>query len=341
MTNKLISICIPSYNGEKKIANTLDSIISNIEKSKDIRDILEVIITDDCSTDKTSIIVNEYVKKYSYIKIFNNNINLGMDGNFKQVALNASGKYIWYSGQDDVFLDGSIERAVKAIKRNPEIDIVSVNFSQYSEKKNQFVCESMFHSQSFYPEKLDYENDFLFNGADEYFSFFNDVPSFLPSIIMKREFWLKTNNDKYFGTYFIQYATILLNINNARILSINKPLIRGLIPFEGWQTNGEKLFSIQLGIMKARELVFMDSRNPFPLKIFNSKKIFYLRRFLRIVVASKHYSFLPSKQNRDDLKMIYGNFLYYFYFSPILFFVGIIPRRLVSFIFNTKQKINV
>lgn len=339
MDNKLISICIPAYNGGKTISRTLDAMVSNIESGKDIRENIEIIVTDDCSGDNTVDIVTKYTDKYDYIKFFQNDKNLGMDGNFKQVALNAKGKYIWYSGQDDIFLDGSVEYVIKAIKENPEVDVVNINFSQYSEQKNKYVCKSMLDIQSLFPRKIEYNKNLLFNGAAEYFSFFDDIPSFLPSIIMKRDFWVNTDTDKYIGTYFIQYATILLNIKKAKILAITKPVIRGLIPSEGWQTNGNKLFSIQLGIMKARELVYLDSRNPFPKNIFYKKKRFYLRRFLRITIASKNYYFFPSRENKNDLKMIYGDLLYYFYLLPVLFFVRITPHWFIHFIFNIKQKI--
>lgn len=339
MKNILISICIPSYNGEKTISKTIDSLISNIKNSDNLKNKIEIVITDDCSTDETISIVNKYAC-YDYVKIFLNNQNLGMDGNFRQVALNANGKYIWYSGQDDIFLEGSIEYAVKAIEDNGEIDIVNVNFSQYSEDKKKYVCKSMFNIQSFYPEKINYEENLLFNGSSDYFAFFDDVPSFLPAIIMKRDFWISTNSDEYIGTYFIQYATILLNLNKAKILAIQRPLIRGLIPLDGWQTNGNKLFSIQLGIVKAREKVFLDSRNPFPKNIFYKKKLFYLRRFIRISVASKHYNFSPTEDNKLDLRNIYGNGLYYLYFLPILFLVKIIPKTFVDSLFYFKKKLN-
>lgn len=333
---KIISICIPTYNGSKTINKTLDSIIKNIN-SLNFNEEIEIIVSDDCSTDNTFSILKEYVDKYKYIKIFRNEKNLGMDGHYKQVALNASGKYIWFCGQDDIFLDGVVDHVINSILNNQNIDIISINFSQYLEEKSEYICDSMFGLQSFYPEKIDFNQDLLFNNAKEYFSFFNDVPSFLPATLMKRDYWLKTDNEAYLGTHFIQYATILLNLKEAKILAITKPLIKGLIPAVGWQTNGNKLFSIQLGMIKASMLVFKDARNPFPTKVFNEKKKFYLKRFLRMVIAANYYNFKLSKGNKDDLKIIYGKNLYYFYFLPILKIVKIIPHFLIKLLFSIKK----
>jgi len=336
MAREIISICVPTYNGSKTINKTLDSIIKNINNAR-FNEEIEIILTDDCSMDDTFFILKEYADKYKYVKIFRNEKNLGMDGNFKQVALNASGKYIWFSGQDDIFLDGVVDHVINSILNNQNIDIISINFSQYLEEKSKYICESMLGLQAIYPEKINFDHDILFNNAKEYFSFFNDVPSFLPATIMRRDFWLTTNTDKYLGTYFIQYATILLNLNEAKILAITKPLIRGLIPAIGWQTDGDKLFSIQLGAMKAKFLVFNDVRNPFPKEIFLDKKRFYLRRFLRMVIAANYYKFKLSKGNKDDLKMIYGKNLYYFYFLPIFKIIKIIPHFLIKLLFSIKN----
>lgn len=338
MENKLISICIPSYNGSKTISLTLDSIISNI-KDYNLSGKVDVVISDDCSTDDTISIIEKYLHS-GLIKVCRNSVNLGMDKNFKKVAIDADAEYVWYSGQDDIFLDGSVFRAVEALEKNKDIDIINVNYSQYSEDKKKYVCESMFDLQSFFPEKIDYKENLLFNGAKEYFSFFNDVPSFLPSIIMRRNFWINVDSYPYIGTYFIQYATILLNLNKAKILGITRPLVKGLIPLNGWQTNGEKLFSIQLGLVKAREMVFLDERNPFPKRIHYRNKRFYFRRFLRITIASRNYNFSFSKKNREDLKMIYGKFLCYSYFFPIVFVIERIPYFFIRFLFNMKQKLD-
>jgi hypothetical protein len=261
-----------------------------------------------------------------------------MDGNFKKVALTAQGKYVWFSGQDDIFLDGAVSHILDSVKEHPDLDIISVNFSQYGEEKEKYLCESMFHLQTYSKEKIDSDCDLFFSNAQEYFAVFSDVPSFLPATIMKKDFWLNTDNEEYMGTHYIQYATILLNLSQAKILAVTKPLVKGLVPAVGWQTNGNKLFSIQLGAMKAKEMVYSDRRNPFPRNIFVKKKLSYLRHFLRVVIASKYYGFRLTKENKDDLKFIYGSTLYYTYFWPILSVVGLAPQWFTRALFSVKKR---
>ena len=67
-----VSIIIPVYNVEKYISECLDSCINQT-----LQDI-EIIIVDDCGSDKSIDIVKEYAKKDSRIKIIKNNQNKGL-----------------------------------------------------------------------------------------------------------------------------------------------------------------------------------------------------------------------------------------------------------------------
>ena len=76
--NKLLSVLIITYNQEDYIAQTLDSIISQIHEYD-----YEIIIGDDHSSDRTSIICKEYAEKYpDTIKYIYNDPNLGVIKNY-------------------------------------------------------------------------------------------------------------------------------------------------------------------------------------------------------------------------------------------------------------------
>ena len=99
MNNKspLVSIVMATYNGEQYIKKQLDSIIKQSYKN------IEIIICDDCSTDNTIKIINKYKEKYSFIKLFINESNLGYAKNFEKGISLCSGKYIALSDQDDIW----------------------------------------------------------------------------------------------------------------------------------------------------------------------------------------------------------------------------------------------
>lgn len=106
----MISVCITTYNGEKYIKDQLDSIISQIGDDD------EIIVSDDGSTDRTLSIISEYndprIKIFHHIK--NNKFsNFSFDKisrNFENALNNAKGDLIFFSDQDDVWLENKVTR---------------------------------------------------------------------------------------------------------------------------------------------------------------------------------------------------------------------------------------
>ena len=76
--NPLVSVVIATYNGEKFLAEQLDSIFNQSYKN------IEVIAVDDASSDSTYNILKQYSLKYKNLKIFVNEKNLGYIKNFEK-----------------------------------------------------------------------------------------------------------------------------------------------------------------------------------------------------------------------------------------------------------------
>ena len=83
----LISICIPTYNRSKSLKITLDSIISQPEFKQGL---VEIVISDNCSSDETELIVKSYAEKYEMIKYFRNGVNV-TGANFNLALVRAKG----------------------------------------------------------------------------------------------------------------------------------------------------------------------------------------------------------------------------------------------------------
>jgi len=106
--NKLVSICIATYNGERYLKKQLNSICSQTYEN------IEIIIQDDCSSDNTIKIIEAYQQKHP-IKLFQNNTNLGYIKNFESLVAKANGEYIALCDQDDIWEKDKIELLVKNI----------------------------------------------------------------------------------------------------------------------------------------------------------------------------------------------------------------------------------
>lgn len=105
----LVSIAMTTYNGEKFVREQLDSILLQTYTN------LEIIISDDNSTDSTYSILNEYSNLDSRIKLFKNDTNLGLVKNFEKALSLCSGEYIALADQDDIWLPEKVETLLNEI----------------------------------------------------------------------------------------------------------------------------------------------------------------------------------------------------------------------------------
>lgn len=109
-TEKRISVCLASYNGEKYIKEQLDSILPQLGDQD------EVIISDDHSTDNTIKIIESL--NDSRIKIFQNKLGKGYSKNFENAINHSTGDYIFLSDQDDVWMSYKVSLMMKELEKN-------------------------------------------------------------------------------------------------------------------------------------------------------------------------------------------------------------------------------
>ncbi|RYJ39877.1 Glycosyl transferase family protein [Flavobacterium anhuiense] len=110
--NDLVSILTPTYNTEKFIRATIESVQNQTYKN------WEMILVDDASTDQTVSVIEEFVQNDSRIKLFKLDKNSG-NGFARNAALDkASGKYIAYLDSDDLWRSDKLEKQIQFLKIN-------------------------------------------------------------------------------------------------------------------------------------------------------------------------------------------------------------------------------
>lgn len=112
MTDGLVSVIMPTYNCGKFIAETIESIQAQTYTN------WEIVIVDDCSTDNTKEIVDEYIAKDSRIKYHCLETNSGAAvARTKSMEL-ADGEYIAFCDSDDLWMPDKLERQLAFMKEN-------------------------------------------------------------------------------------------------------------------------------------------------------------------------------------------------------------------------------
>ena len=103
----LVSICLPTYNGETFLNEALDSIKSQTYPN------LEVIVSDDASSDGTLRIIEEFKATVAFpVQVFNHEPQ-GIGANWNHCMKHAKGIYIKFLFQDDVLYPECVTEMVK------------------------------------------------------------------------------------------------------------------------------------------------------------------------------------------------------------------------------------
>lgn len=113
----ILSILCITYNHEKYIAQAIDSFLA-----QDTSFSIEIVIGEDCSTDKTLSIIENYRKNYpSLIRVITSDSNVGMIENFRRTLKACKGKYIAICEGDDYWVDThKIQVQVEFLEGHPE-----------------------------------------------------------------------------------------------------------------------------------------------------------------------------------------------------------------------------
>ena len=111
----IVTICIPVFNEAKNLPKILKQ-IQNFCKN------INIIISDNASTDETTLIVKNYKKKLTNLKYFKLKKNFGFDYNYLNCVKRVNTRYFWVIGADDRIYSNSISQIEKAINlvNNPD-----------------------------------------------------------------------------------------------------------------------------------------------------------------------------------------------------------------------------
>lgn len=141
----LISVVVASYNYDKYIKDTLDSLIEQTNQQ------FEIIVVDDGSKDQSMHMIEEYVTRYNNIKLFThpNHENRGLAESVKLGIEKSNGEYIAFCESDDYWANNHIEYLQNMIRNNPAANFIVngikvINLSNNPEYDSYIAFSSSF-----------------------------------------------------------------------------------------------------------------------------------------------------------------------------------------------------
>lgn len=218
----LLTIAIPTYNRAKFLDRALHSIGSQL-KNKNLH--VELIVSDNCSTDSTEEVVSTHINKGLTIRYVKNIENKGADFNIVQCYLEARGKYVVAFGDDDIFIDGSIDQIIKILEED-EYGVVYLRSTVF---KENLVLNSI---------KPNYD---VFVDSTDFIKKVNYFTTFISANIVNTKYLKQELLDRYMGTSLVQLGFIL----EAILIAKKNVFVSDLfIAAEPDNTGGYNLFEV-------------------------------------------------------------------------------------------------
>jgi glycosyltransferase involved in cell wall biosynthesis len=301
--DKLLTIAIPTYNRAVYLDICLSHITSQLHGYESQ---IELIVSNNCSTDNTASIVNNYIAQGADIEYVCNSENIGADRNFLQCFNLAKGKYVVIFGDDDIFLEGSLAK-IMAILQNGVYGLVHVNSFGF---QNNYLEET--------PKKRS-EKIFYYNDHEELLKKVNYWITFASGNIFNKS--LLPHDfapEKFNGTYLAQLYWYLSALFAAKQ---NVYVAEYLVAFKTSNTGGYDLCDVfGVNINKIFEHFVASG---IPNKYFNSVNSKLVETFLPFLILNirkmnSNFQF----ENVDfyrRLTPVYRHYLYYWLITvPII-----------------------
>lgn len=147
-----ISVIISTYNGERYIEEQMTSILHQ-SRNPD-----EVLILDDCSSDNTTMIINNFIKNNNLNdtwSLFINNANQGWRKNFKKGLYMATGDIVFPCDQDDIWTQDKLEICERIMGENSKIQLLTSGYTKFTDKIPAITRNSSYTvTQHSYKENL-------------------------------------------------------------------------------------------------------------------------------------------------------------------------------------------
>jgi len=278
-----LSICINTRNRAALLKQQLTSI------TKQLTNDVEVVVLDACSSDKTSEVVTYFEKETNgRVRYIYQDHNNGIDKDFDNTVIAATGEYCWLISDDDHIKNGALSTVLEKIQIN-DADLFIVNAEVRDSELKKVLDSSMVKTN-----KIRY-------GRGEINEFLIDIGhylSFIGGVIIKRSLWLSRNREKYFGTYFVHLGVIFQKDIPNYFYVIKEPLVAiryGVASwtdrsFEIWMVKWPKLiWSFDLLEDSAKDHIV--PKNP----LFNIKRLL-ISRALGTYNIAKYNKFIVKEK---------------------------------------------
>lgn len=266
-----INILMTTHNGRRFVARQIESILN--QTYRDFR----LIVSDDCSTDSTLKILEEYEKKDNRVEIYRQCENLGIVKNFEFLIGKVRSEYFMFSNQDDIWELDKVEKSIKKLEEG-NYDLVYTDLMVVDIKLNE-IASSYWSLKEF-----DYKVKKYNNFESLYLNNYICGNTMIVKSKWINEFLPLPKTSKYI---LHDYWISLIISQNGKLGYISEPTIKYRQHNKnsiGFRTKNEKLNSLD----DVRELIIDEKLDHFNTFIKN-ENIFQNKKYKQLNIEALRY----------------------------------------------------
>ena len=312
----LLTIGIPTFNRGQPLKVSLNNLAIQLKKIDTSQ--IELLVSDNSSTDSTKHVLRDFAKKQKTInfKYVCSNKNLGFDKNCNKVIDHASGQFVWLLSDDDKININAVEKVLQTLKTYQDVSFVFVNYQISIEgHKSPSRCEV---------------SEIKKISGDEFMVQSRLAFSLVSSCIVNKDFWCEKAFEKYYGSNWINLFLCRDIIAGREVVIIGTPLLEmkglGLLETRNEkEKSGESRYEFYMTAhLNLIKFSFELKHHGFSEETCNqiSKLVWStnLRQIFYYKATVKKYSLMELMYFKKEMSKYFGSHLSLWLFQfPILF----------------------
>jgi abequosyltransferase len=263
---KLISFCIPTYNRAQYLRETLACILPQLGPD------VEVVISDNASTDGTPEVVDKFQRRFSEIRYFSNGANLGFDRNLLNCLEHASGEYVWFFGSDDLLDGDGVETVRHRILQSPKRPALVYLNHQVVDNEGHLLI----------PDQIGCQRDQEFSSAAKCVEWLGSNLGYMSALVLRRDLCLPfARTGAFVGSGWIHLHLVLsCLLVDGSVQYIGSSLVRA-------RRSISPDYDLTKCFVEQADRVFWDARRSgYPwLTIYRARNRTVREQYLRFVLA--------------------------------------------------------
>ena len=209
--NKVLSICIPTYNRASLLRGCMDNLIPQVKKHK-----IAIYVSDNASKDGTANVILQAKKEYPYIYYRRNIRNFGPDFNEAKALKMSRSRYAWLLGDKYRIVKGSIDIVMSRL-HDLGPDLMIVNTGDKADNLEKLVNQSV----------KDVKRNRVYRERNVLLKELGWHSTLISSLIFGSKIIRKGNFRKYIGTNFIHFGVIFdyLSRREFKVYWYSSPIV--------------------------------------------------------------------------------------------------------------------